>query len=90
MSPHSIRLLSAATAALVLTACSATEEAPTGVEASQAIGGLNEAAAPVAGTKIPDRYIVVFKAEVGNPASEAAAMMRGRGGEIHFTYQHAI
>jgi subtilisin family serine protease len=90
MSVRSIRLLSAATAALLLTACSATDEVPTGVEASQAIAGLNEAAAPVAGTKIPDRYIVVFKDQVGNPASEAAAMMRGRGGEIHFTYEHAI
>lgn len=89
MSTRSIRLFSAATAALLLTACSASEESPTGVEASQAIAGLNEAA-PVAGTKIPNRYIVVFKDEVGNPASEAAAMMRGRGGQIHFTYTHAI
>jgi aqualysin 1 len=39
---------------------------------------------------IPGRYIVVFKDQVANPAAEAASIMRGRGGQIHFTYSHAI
>jgi aqualysin 1 len=39
---------------------------------------------------IPGRYIVVFKDSVQNPAAEAANVMRGRGGQIHFTYSHAI
>ncbi|MEY4609487.1 MAG: hypothetical protein RL625_1704, partial [Gemmatimonadota bacterium] len=42
ISARSIRLFSAATVALVLTACSTTEEALTGVEAPQAIAELNE------------------------------------------------
>ncbi len=39
---------------------------------------------------IPGRYIVVFKQSVGNPAAEAANVMRGLGGQVHFTYSHAI
>jgi subtilisin family serine protease len=39
---------------------------------------------------IPGRYIVVFKDSVPNPAAEAANLMRGRGGQVHFTYSHAI
>ena len=39
---------------------------------------------------IPGRYIVVFKNTVGNPAAEAANVMRGLGGQVHFTYTHAI
>jgi aqualysin 1 len=41
-------------------------------------------------TTIPGRYIVVFKDHVANPAAEARAMMRGRGGEIHHVYSHAL
>ena len=40
---------------------------------------------PVAG-----RYIVVFKASVGNPATEAASVMRGLGGQMHHVYSQAI
>ena len=36
------------------------------------------------------RYVVVFRPSVGNPASAAAELMRGRGGQINFTYAHAI
>ena len=39
---------------------------------------------------IPGRYIVVFKNTVGNPAAEAANVMLGLGGQVHFTYTHAI
>jgi aqualysin 1 len=40
---------------------------------------------PIAG-----RYIVVFKDSVGNPAAEAANVMRGRGGQLHHTYTRAL
>jgi subtilisin family serine protease len=79
----------AALISLVFSACQVAETPTSLVEESGSIAAVNEAA-PVAGTKIPDRYIVVFKDEVANPAAEAAAVMRGRGGEIHFTYSHAI
>lgn len=39
---------------------------------------------------IPGRYIVVFTDKVADPPATAAAMMRGRGGELHFTYSHAL
>jgi aqualysin 1 len=39
---------------------------------------------------IPQRYIVVFNARVTNPAAEAARLMRGSGGQIHYTYQSAL
>lgn len=39
---------------------------------------------------IPDRYIVVFKPEVANPAAEAATLMNGRGGQVHHVYSRAI
>jgi aqualysin 1 len=39
---------------------------------------------------IPGRYIVVFRDQVADPSAAAAAMMRGRGGELHFTYSHAL
>jgi subtilisin family serine protease len=40
---------------------------------------------PIAG-----RYIVVFKSVVGDPAGEAATLMRGKGGQIHHTYTRAL
>ncbi len=39
---------------------------------------------------VPGRYIVVFKKSIGNPAAEAANVMRGRGGQIHHVYSHAL
>jgi subtilisin family serine protease len=39
---------------------------------------------------IPGRYIVVFKDSVTNPASEAASVMQGRGGQVLHTYTRAI
>jgi len=49
------------------------------------------AAAPSAGgAPIKDRYIVVFRDAVANPAAEADALMRGRGGEVHFRYDRAL
>jgi aqualysin 1 len=39
---------------------------------------------------IPGRYIVVFKDSVGNPAAEAANLMRGTAGQLHYTYSAAL
>lgn len=36
------------------------------------------------------RYVVVFKPTVGKPAEQAAELMNGRGGQIGFTYSHAV
>lgn len=35
-------------------------------------------------------YVVVFRSTVGNPAGEAENLMRGRGGQIRFTYTSAV
>ena len=37
-----------------------------------------------------NRYVVVFRSSVGDPAAEAVEAMRGRGGQVNFTYRHAI
>ena len=39
---------------------------------------------------IRDRYVVVFKDKVANPAAEARALTRGQGGQIHHVYTHAL
>lgn len=39
---------------------------------------------------IPGRYIVVFKNSVSNPATEAANVMRGLGGQVLHTYSSAL
>lgn len=39
---------------------------------------------------IPGKYIVVLKADVQNPAQEAASLMRAAKGQVHRTFSHAI
>lgn len=39
---------------------------------------------------ITDRYIVVFKKDVGNPAAEAANHVRGPGAQLHHVYSAAL
>lgn len=39
---------------------------------------------------IPGKYIVVFKADVQNPAQEAASLVRAAKGQVHRTFSHAI
>ena len=76
-------------AAVLFAACS---EGPEGPVAN------NDASGPEVNTlhkadgvpDLTDRYIVVFKDDVGNPKSMAAEMTRGKGITTHFTYQHAI
>ena len=49
-----------------------------------------QAQSSVSSKPIQDRYIVVFRGHVANPAAEAARVMRGSGGEIHHTYKYAL
>jgi aqualysin 1 len=46
--------------------------------------------ASVPSEPIRDRYVVVFKDTVANPAAEARGLMRGQGGQIHHVYTHAL
>ena len=48
------------------------------------------AAAVDAGRPIPDRYIVVFRDGVARGPALAAQLVRAAGGELHFTYEHAL
>lgn len=36
------------------------------------------------------RYIVVFKDRVGSVETETANILQGRGGELHYSYRHAL
>jgi subtilisin family serine protease len=49
-----------------------------------------EAAAAARSLDVRDRYIVVFEDRVASPADQAREMVRGHGGTLHFTYEHAI
>jgi len=48
------------------------------------------ASAAVSQQDLRDRYIVVFRDDVANPAAVAAQLTRQFGGAVHFTYQHTI
>jgi len=65
-----------------LPAFSATSLAPAGPKSATHPFGVSR--------PIPGRYIVVFKDSVTNPASEAASVMQGRGGQVLHTYTRAI
>lgn len=39
---------------------------------------------------IPDKYIIVFKADVQDSAQEAARLMRSANGQVHRTFSHAL
>jgi subtilisin family serine protease len=51
---------------------------------------ISSSAAGPAGDVIPDQYIVVFQGGVADAPGLAQRLMRAQGGEILFTYQHAI
>jgi aqualysin 1 len=80
-------LLAAASVVLVLAACSG--EPLAGVPGEAGLEPLAAADAQ-AGQPIPDRYIVVFRDGVANGRALAAQMVRGAGGQLHFTYEHAL
>ena len=85
--PSTLRtLLSAASVMLVLAACSGDPLAAVPGEA-----GLEPLAAGAqAGEPIPDRYIVVFRDGVANGRALAAQMVQAAGGQLHFSYEHAL
>lgn len=59
--------------------------------AALAQAGNPPATHPFAQSKsIPGRYIVVFQNSVSNPATETAIVMRGLGGQLHYTYSNAL
>ena len=79
-------LLSATTVALVLAACSG--EPLTALPGEAAVEPMTNAAE--AGRPIPDRYLVVFREGVPNVRALAARMVSAAGGELHYTYEHAL
>lgn len=53
--------------------------------------GANGASHPFGRSQVVrERYIVVFKDEVGNPAAEAANLVRANRGRLHHTYSSAL
>ena len=59
--------------------------------AALAQANLSPATHPFAPSKpILGRYIVVFKAGVGNPAAETDNAMRGLGGQLHHVYANSL
>lgn len=79
---HSVRLLVFGFCAAVVALCAPAVLAQT----------INPAAShPFAQSRpIPGRYIVVFKRSVRDPATEAANVMSGIGGQLHHSYAHAL
>ncbi len=73
---------------LVLAACS---EQPSG-PATEGDAGLRKAVTQDANGEfdLKDRYIVVFKDEVGNVDAAVEQMTRGNGSTVHYRYRHAI
>lgn len=79
-------LVSVAALALALAAC--TGEPMAGPPTDEGLAPT--AAAAEAGRPIPDRYIVVFRDGVDRGPALAAQLVRAAGGELHFTYEHAL
>jgi subtilisin family serine protease len=79
-------LLSATTVALVLAGCSG--EPLTALPAEAGVEPM--ATAAEAGEPIPDRYIVVFRDGVPDVRPLAVRMVSAAGGELHYTYEHAL
>jgi subtilisin family serine protease len=81
-------ILATASAAIVLAACTG-EPLATSPDAD----GLDPAAielAANAGRPVADRYIVVFRAGIGDPDALTDALVRGSGGTVHFRYETAL
>jgi len=98
-----IHALPALVAGVLLSACGGadapeTSSADTDLQTAAApdTGGGIEEKAPAprgempAARVIPDRYIVTFRPGVADPASEADALVRGLGGQVHFAYTQAL
>jgi aqualysin 1 len=84
---HFLRpLFSAAAAMLVMAACSS--EPLAGLPNDTSLEPL--AVDALAGQIIPDRYIVVFNDGVPNGRALATQLVSAAGGQLHFTYEHAL
>jgi len=62
---------------------------------SNPVAGPEQATAPVLSVApqqgpLRERYIVVFKGSVTDPAGETGRLIRAFGGQVHYTYSHAI
>lgn len=80
--PHSFSHARRALAALALAAfCTPGWAQGSGAGATHALPN---------GQPIPNRYLVVFKSNVADSTLEADQIMRGKGGQIHHRYSHAI
>lgn len=80
------RIYPLAAAAVVLAACQ---------EQSNQLSGPEQIQAPVLSVApdqgpLRDRYIVVFKGSVTDPAAETERLIRAFGGQVHYTYSHAL
>jgi hypothetical protein len=73
--------------ALVLAACSGE---PLATITSEGLDPSAIELASQAGRPVPDRYIVVFRDGVSRGPALAAQLVRAAGGELHFTYEHAL
>jgi subtilisin family serine protease len=86
MPMKSRRLFAALAVFIGLAACSDAPSGPGAVPADAPAvlqgGGTSQA--------IPDRYIVVFRSEVGDAPGLARQLAAAHGGTIHHTYRHAI
>ena len=82
------RSLSAAAAALTALALAACADSRTAVTptAPDLLAPARQSAAPAAPASIPDRYIITFRANVADALATAASMVRGNGGQLHYTY----
>ena len=82
------RRFSVALACAALTLLAACDDVPT---TSVAAPGTAPLLALAPGAEVmPGRYIVVFRDDVRNPASLAAQLAHAHGGELHYTYRHAL
>jgi hypothetical protein len=82
-----LALCSAAALTAVLSACSDQPTAPPATPAPPIAARTSDTRAA---HPIPDRYIVVFRKSVTDPAGVARQLVEGSRGTLHFTYQHAI
>lgn len=57
---------------------------------SATVAPLAASAAPAQPQVVPDRYMVIFKDSVPNPALEADKLVRASGGQLHYVYSHAL
>lgn len=76
----------------------AVNSAPSSTSADQVPAGKQQAAVALKPAPTPlaetvdafSRYIIIFKANAGNPKSLADQMMQNRGGKINFTYSTVL